>query len=138
MAIGRDEKSMKRRVGEDKGERTRTEMCISEEQWSDRASSTGERERERKIVLLSRTASTPHFVRLNKASSFFHPPCSHLPPPSSPSFNRGFLLKSCLLASPSFPPPMPFFLPPLLHPKTPIIPFLSRSRSWKQLTRGKR
>lgn len=47
MAIGRDEKSMKRRVGEDKGGRTRTEMCISEEQWSDRASSTGERERER-------------------------------------------------------------------------------------------
>lgn len=50
MAIGRDEKSMKRRVGEDKGGRTRTEMCISEEQWSDRASSTREREKDRFII----------------------------------------------------------------------------------------
>lgn len=41
---------MKRRVGEDKGGRTRTEMCISEEQWSDRASSTGEREKDRFII----------------------------------------------------------------------------------------
>lgn len=53
MAIGRDEKSMKRRVGEDKGGRTRTEMCISEEQWSDRASSTGEREREKDRFIIA-------------------------------------------------------------------------------------
>lgn len=48
--IGRDEESMKRREGEDKGRGTRTRRCaLGEEQWSDRANST------REIVLLSRT-----------------------------------------------------------------------------------
>lgn len=73
VAIGRDEKSMKRRVGEDKGGRTRTEMCISEEQWSDRASSTGERERERSFYYRERLQPRISYVLIKFRLSSIHP-----------------------------------------------------------------